>query len=67
MLTNADWVNRLPAYEVHYMPAGVYDHSHAIIKWDRTGTPKMRISDTTTYGVWINHTWHEWRAAGENQ
>lgn len=36
---NADWVNSLPAYEVHYMPAGLYDHSLAFIKWEVTSPP----------------------------
>ncbi|XP_019225845.1 PREDICTED: uncharacterized protein LOC109207390 [Nicotiana attenuata] len=50
VFTNNDWVNKLPASEVHYMPAGVYDHSPAIIQWEGTGAPKMRIF--RYYNIW---------------
>ncbi|XP_019239635.1 PREDICTED: uncharacterized protein LOC109219618 [Nicotiana attenuata] len=50
VITNNDWVNKLPASEVHYMPAGVYDHSPTMIKWEGTGAPKTRIF--RYYNMW---------------
>ncbi|XP_070034408.1 uncharacterized protein [Nicotiana tomentosiformis] len=50
VITNNDWVNKLPASKVLYMPAGVYDHSHAMIKWEGTCVPKMRIF--RYYNMW---------------
>ncbi|XP_075091459.1 uncharacterized protein LOC142171671 [Nicotiana tabacum] len=50
VITNNDWVNKFPASKVHYMPAGVYDHSPAMIKWEGMGALKMRIF--RYYNMW---------------
>ncbi|XP_075109235.1 uncharacterized protein LOC142181024 [Nicotiana tabacum] len=42
VITNNDWVNKFPAYEVHYMTAKVYDHIPTMIKWEGISSPKMR-------------------------
>ncbi|XP_016476039.1 uncharacterized protein LOC107797650 [Nicotiana tabacum] len=38
-----DWVHKLPAAKVHYMPAEEYDHSPAIIQWEGDGGPKKKM------------------------
>ncbi|XP_070015641.1 uncharacterized protein LOC142174362 [Nicotiana tabacum] len=47
---NVDWVNRLPASEVYYMHAGLYDHSPAVIRWEGTSPSRMRI--LKYYNIW---------------
>lgn len=43
-------MNKLPAAKVHYMAAGEYDHSPAIIQWEVTRAPKMKLF--RYYNMW---------------
>lgn len=47
---NTDWVNNLPVSKVHYMPAGLYDHSPAVIRCE--GTRPSRMKSFRYYNMW---------------